>query len=598
MPARILVSFVLFLSLFITPVFAQTSEDVTTCKGESKSWDQIDSELRVAGYGGPFDHSQKELDVYNGAACPGTAPLAPGNTASSSPSGEITKLFKADGEALNDKNYDYLKHGQTSIEGSIGHTMFCSFAGVSPLGQCLGYKGIVNSKSGIIESAKPLVFDKLPNGGAFGGLAMINTAMYNTPPTSSVYYLAKVGNQFGVVPETAYAQVIGSGEGIIKPVERLWAVTRNMAYLIFVIIFMVVGLMVMFRRKLNPQTVITVQQALPTLVVGLVLVYFSYFIAALCVDVAFFGIQLVAQLFIEAHKTGTPNAIGSIQEASTNSNVFQLFSSAGLDGARTIFPAVKGQINTSGEQLFPGGGVLAPAAAGALAGAILGFGLPGAAVGALVGAFGQFIIPIILILIILTALFIQVFRLTFSLIMAYIQILVFTIGGPFLILIGSIPGQSGKISFWIRGILANALIFPAVFAAILFAGMVLGDTSSFTTSLPLLGGAGINSDLIRVMIAYGIILGSPAIPEMIRGFMKVKMDAAITNEAMGMFKTSQGIVTGNIGGAIGRGAVKAVYRAGEFAPAGSIRQRWRNNVRDRWGQTNWGKTYMNNKPTP
>lgn len=43
---------------------------VVTCKGESRTWDQMDSDLKGANYPGPYNHSQAELDAYNRAACP------------------------------------------------------------------------------------------------------------------------------------------------------------------------------------------------------------------------------------------------------------------------------------------------------------------------------------------------------------------------------------------------------------------------------------------------------------------------------------------------------------------------------------------------
>lgn len=49
---------------------ASLPEPVTTCKGEQKSWGQLDSELKGANFPGPYNHTQQELDAYNRAACP------------------------------------------------------------------------------------------------------------------------------------------------------------------------------------------------------------------------------------------------------------------------------------------------------------------------------------------------------------------------------------------------------------------------------------------------------------------------------------------------------------------------------------------------
>lgn len=52
------------------------SQTVNTCKNETKTWDQIDSELQTAQYDGAFDHSPSELAAYNRTVCPAavTAP--------------------------------------------------------------------------------------------------------------------------------------------------------------------------------------------------------------------------------------------------------------------------------------------------------------------------------------------------------------------------------------------------------------------------------------------------------------------------------------------------------------------------------------------
>src|SRR3989344_4417049 len=123
-------------------------------------------------------------------------------------------------------------------------------------------------------------------------LGTTTMALY-TPPTSATLYLANLGESIGLSPKSALAQnVAGSGAGIIQPVIQLWQVIRNLAYLAFILVFLSVGFMIMFRSKINPQTVISVQAALPGLVIGLILITFSYFIAALIIDLAFVGVQL------------------------------------------------------------------------------------------------------------------------------------------------------------------------------------------------------------------------------------------------------------------------------------------------------------------
>jgi len=444
---------------------------------------------------------------------------------------------------LNQGNFNYFMNAQTTIEGAIGHTICCSLAGISPFNEdgCLGYDQ--NTK-------KPLVFNRLPNGGALGTLGSSMIALYNNPPTSSIYYLANLGESVGLSPKSAYAQVGGSGEGIIAPVFKLWQAVRNIVYLAFIAVFLTIGLMIMLRQKINPQTVISAQTALPGLVVGLILVTFSYFIAALMIDLAFVGVQLVAQVFASS---GLANSLGDVQQAAQNSNIFNLFSSSGLNlnNMGIIQKGISGQFL----DIFGGGGggTLIALIILTIIGGIVGFlagGPVGMAIGGAAGASAPgLVIPTIVILILLIALFIQMFRLVFALLGSYIQILVFALTGPLFILLGSIPGRGATITAWLKGLIANALVFPAVFAIFLFAGVILGSSEGWAESiaLPLFGG--LDTNFIKVLIAYGILLGSPAVPDMVRAAFGVK--------------GPQGIVQAALGGVMGGGgAALTGYRMG------------------------------------
>lgn len=367
------------------------------------------------------------------------------------------------------------------------------------------------------------------SGGVIGYTTGAMTALYH-PPTSSVYYLANLGENLGLGPKTAYAQVPGSGSSIIQPVMALWQVVRNITYIIFIFIFLVVGFMIMFRQKINPQTVIGVQQALPSLVVGLILVTFSYFIAALIVDLAFVGIQLVVQIFTQP---GLPtNSLGDpdkLRGHAQNANIFWLYmaSAFNFENIKTLWAGTSGQLYAT-----LGGLEISSIAAAVVTGISAFFIGPFSllAGAATLGAI-PVLIPAIVVLVLLVALFIQMFKLLFALISAYITILIMTFAGPFFILAGSIPGRGGAISNWLKNLIANTLIFPAVFAAFLFAGFILGQPTWSNSTLPLFGG--VDGNFIRVLIAYGILLGAPGIPQAVKGAFGVKDQNPITQAAMG-----------------------------------------------------------------
>ena len=54
-----------------------------------------------------------------------------------------------------------------------------------------------------------------------------------------------------------------------------------------VIILIAAGFMIMFRVKINPQTVVSLQTMIPKLVITLLLVTFSYAIAGLVIDMIY-----------------------------------------------------------------------------------------------------------------------------------------------------------------------------------------------------------------------------------------------------------------------------------------------------------------------
>lgn len=115
------------------------------------------------------------------------------------------------------------------------------------------------------------------------------------PPTSSVDYLADINQRLKLVP-SAYAQDDSSGYQGLDGIMSLWKGFRNLAYAVYVLIFVIIGFMIMFRTKLNPQTAVTLQLALPKLIITLLLITFSYAIAGLIIDLTYFSIYLAVNL--------------------------------------------------------------------------------------------------------------------------------------------------------------------------------------------------------------------------------------------------------------------------------------------------------------
>ncbi len=417
------------------------------------------------------------------------------------------------GTAITGANYKAPQNSNYALI-NFQNAIFCEVGGFSPIKQdCVAYT----------EGGGPRLFSQVPGGGALGSLSGVIIAMYSNPPTSSKVFLADLGSNIFPAQTVNAQDISGSGQGVIKPVLKLWQVSRNIAYLAFILVLVVIGFMIMFRQKINPQTVISVQSALPGIVVGLILTTFSYFIASLIIDLSFVGMKLVGFLFSES---GVNNIITNPDAVATNSNIFGLFGSFVWNGQLFDFiPSVVKLFDGLATGLISG--VISPTNVFDPKTLLLSMVTKPIS---LVSGGG---VGLLVMLIMLIALLIQMFKLIWALVSSYISILVMTIAGPLIILSASIPGRGEILGVWWKGLLANVLVFPAVFAAFLFAGVFLGSVtpSDFEQTLPLFSGLPV--EVFQLIIGYGIVLGTPAIPAMVKNAFGVKDVQGISQAAMG-----------------------------------------------------------------
>lgn len=279
------------------------------------------------------------------------------------------------------------------------------------------------------------------------------------PPIQTHEYLAYMASKAGFIDQ-AYAQSIGGFE-VLQPIQKLWIATRNVAYLITSLMLIVVGFMIMLRKKIDAQTVIGIEQALPNLVVTLLLITFSYAIAGFVIDMIYFVIYFAIKLLalpgssIFGSSAGN-NAILTIQ----NSNIFNigLASIFGINGG-----AQGGMVSTAAD------------AVGALTADLLSTTIVGTTGGDIIGLLSQ---PIAFVIFALTLLY-AIFKLFFSLLMAYIQIILLAILGPLQLMFNALPG-SDAFSKWFRNLLANAMAFPAAALMLVFAAALTSQSGSGT----------------------------------------------------------------------------------------------------------------------
>lgn len=253
---------------------------------------------------------------------------------------------------------------------------------------------------------------------------------------SGITYIKNTFKRFNLVP-TANAANEGYGFGALGPVADLWRISRNFAFAIFSIAIIVFSFMIMFRVKINPQTVITIQSALPKIAIAMILVTFSYAIAGFMIDLMYIITGLISLLL---------NYAGSPTE-----NLGQMFRF--LTG-EALFIKVEGALTLLLYSIVYLVGYLVACALSAVAIFLI---LP-------VNSFGSTIMAILLLIftiILVFILIINIFRVTWMLFQNLAQFYLQVIIGPIQIALGTIiPGMG--FGPWLKGIASKLAVFPSV----------------------------------------------------------------------------------------------------------------------------------------
>jgi hypothetical protein len=340
--------------------------------------------------------------------------------------------------------------------------------------------------------------------------------IYQHPAASGVDSINSTLAKFDLVP-SAYAQ--GYGYTALNPIMSLWIASRNMAYLLLVIILIAAGFLIMFRVKINPQTVVSLQMMIPKLIITLVLITFSYAIAGLVIDLIYVVISVIVAL---AASQGLITNVGGAISFFTQSS-FKAY--VGYYITPALLLAIIGSVAFVIAGAVP---VLGPV--------LVGLG----ALGAIIG------------IVALIALIFTVFKVYWMLLKTYITLLLLIVIGPWQIMLGLLPGQQG-FSSWFRNILANASVFvvvPLMFMIDMFFWVPFfniqglqqlfmgfasrGMVSSFSAlpQLPLVGTYGI---VFNLAIGYVILALTPKVADMVKEALKApafKYGAAL-GEPMG-----------------------------------------------------------------
>lgn len=366
--------------------------------------------------------------------------------------------------------------------------------------------------TGSVEGASTQAF----NNSAVGFLARQMDTMVNNPPASSAEYIAYVMDHAGFATP-AYAQGIGySG---LRPVLFLWRAMRNLAYVIIVIVLVVIGFMIMFRMQIDAQTVISVQNALPNIVVTLIVITFSYAIVGLLIDLMYFLIMFIVSYVGSSIgiNQGAADSIQALQSYYVNANIGTIFGDYVFTEESWALPSAIFSALPAGARDWAGN-IDVP-----FLQQFVQF------LGVIVGGIGGFATGAIVWLLIALALFFSAIKIFVILLNSYIQVIIGVIIAPLQLLVGAIPGQN-TFRNWLFSMIGNLIVFPTLVAILMLANAITTsvyseiwtDPSGDLWSPPFLFGQTTEAGPMLSLFLVGLLMMTPTILTTVKGFFAPK----------------------------------------------------------------------------
>lgn len=366
-------------------------------------------------------------------------------------------------------------------------------------------------------------------GGFVGGITYLMGEMYRYPAARTSVYIADVLENAHIITP-AYAQ--GLGFASLNPVLDLWKVFRNVSYMLFILIFIVLGFMIMFRQKIGGQSAVTAQQAIPSVIASLIFVTFSYAIAGFLIDMMYLLMFMIIGIFGQT----APDLKGDIIDF----NIFDIMmhlngaiglSEGGFDNNVDIVQNLLGSMIES-EELAQG------------------FGWIGG---------------VTLSLVLAVAILIGTFKLFFELLKSYATVVLYVVTAPLILLGGAFPGKN-VFGPWIKNIFANLAAFPTVLMTVILFYQFTKDTPTTGGFIPpFLLGRG-QAGAITTLMGLAIILALPEIVKDVKknlgategfGTMVFNAAGARAGKAAGLAADVSFVGSGAVGGTVYGGLLGA-----------------------------------------
>lgn len=267
---------------------------------------------------------------------------------------------------------------------------------------------------------------------------------------SSQEYIADILDNIGV-PSVSHAYAQGTGYTAMSPFLEFWKIFRNLAYSLYIIMFVVVGIMIMLRTKVNAQTIITIQTALPNLLITLLLITFSYAIVGFMIDIMYFLIYFIVYLISSVGVIDASKSITRLMSYSAWGVVFEGRNSI-ISAVTSSLQGILGSLGTGGIGLAGGLFSLADNASQFLT---LGMMSP-------------------IYLFVTVSFVIAMLKLIVALVKSYVMLIIQTITAPIQILMNAMPG-SKAFGTWLKTTASYLIPFPVAAAMFIFSAILIGN---------------------------------------------------------------------------------------------------------------------------
>ncbi len=142
---------------------------------------------------------------------------------------------------------------------------------------------------------------------------VLNSAMSDPMPVRLAYYTHDLAQRIPIIKNTTYAQESRAYDTFYGSSIALsiWKVSRNIAYAMMAIFMLIIGIMIIMRKEIG-RSYVTVQTAIPRVVISLILITFSYPIGAVLASMIPYLILTVLLLFFSEMLSQTGSGLMDI----------------------------------------------------------------------------------------------------------------------------------------------------------------------------------------------------------------------------------------------------------------------------------------------